>query len=189
MMHRALLSAVAAAFALVACNSSSNPAAPTPASTPAAVVQAPAAEPPKSDPPQQVAQAATPDDPRAALRKKYLKMKECDAQDCSITVTASACDKSSIVADPDTLAVVKTHRGVLIVWKVTSPGYTFDPKNGITLKDSSQGQFRCKARSNATEYDCVNKNDNPAITEYQYAITLVSGGKTCTTDPVIVNGF
>ncbi|HEY4999359.1 MAG TPA: hypothetical protein VII36_09455 [Usitatibacter sp.] len=127
---------------------------------------------------------------RDAVRAKYPNLRECDAQDCSVSVTATACDPASIKAAPDPLAVVKTHRGVLIVWTVDSPGYTFDRKSGIVLKDASQGQFKCKARSRATEYDCTNKNENASITEYQYSITLRdAGGRACTLDPIIINGY
>jgi hypothetical protein len=127
---------------------------------------------------------------RAAAKVKHPGLKECDAQSCSVSVTATACDPGSIKAVPDTLAVLKTHKGVLIVWTADSAGYTFDKKSGIVLKDASQGQFQCKARAKATEYDCFNKNENPTVKEYQYSITLIdSAGKTCKVDPIIINGY
>src|SRR5476649_717741 len=135
MNNRALFLAVASVFVVPACDSKPPATASTPASTPAAVVPAPAAPPPV-----QVAQAGAAADPRAALRLKYPAMKDCDAQDCSATVTATACDKDSIKVDPYALAVFQTRRGVRIVWTVSTPGYTFDKKNGITFKDAAQGQ-------------------------------------------------
>jgi hypothetical protein len=181
MKNRALFLAMASALAATACDSKSPAIASTPVSTPAAAVQAPA-----TPPPQQVAQAGASADPRAALKQKYPNLKECHTPDCSVTVTATACDAASIKADPETLVV--TGKGTRIVWSVTSSGYTFDKKNGITFKDAAQGQFKCNASDHATQYECVDKNDDSTMTEYKYGITLVNGGKTCTTDPTIVNG-
>ena len=100
------------------------------------------------------------------------------------------CNATSIQASPDVVGVIKTHKGVLMVWTVGTPGYTFDKKNGIVFKDAAQGQFKCKARAKATEYECANKNGDGLPTDYPYGITLHnSSGATCTLDPTIVNGF
>ena len=122
---------------------------------------------------------------RDALHKKHPNPKKCPDDECKIIVTATACDKNSIKADPPVLAPEK--KNVKIVWKVTSPGYTFDAASGIKLKDASQTQFKCKALADPTEYECKNKNDD--VREYEYAITLVKDGKTCATDPIIINGY
>jgi hypothetical protein len=103
--------------------------------------------------PQQLAQADPTAAARAAAKAKHRGLAECDAQTCSVSVTASACKPPSITAAPDTLAVIKTHKGVLIAWTVATSGYTFDKNSGIVFKDAGQDQFKCKARAKATEYE------------------------------------
>ncbi len=138
--------------------------------------------------PQQLAQADPTAAARAAAKVKHADLTECDAQNCSVSVTASAC--TSVSAKPDTLAVIKTHKGVLLLWTVDTAGYTFDKKSGIVFKDAGQDQFKCKARAKATEYECANKNGNAAMTEYKYGITLRdAGGAACKLDPIIINGY
>jgi hypothetical protein len=125
---------------------------------------------------------------RTEIRKLHPKLKDCDADECTVivTVTGEPCDKTKIKADPDDLAVVRTHRGVLIKWKVTTAGYTFDRRDGIVFK-SAQSQFQCHASNQATEYECRNKNEDRK--DYPYSITLVKDGARCFTDPTIINGY
>lgn len=125
---------------------------------------------------------------RAEIKSRHARLKECDADECSITVTVTGepCDKTKIKADPDELAVMRTRRGVLIKWEVTTPGYTFDRRDGIFFKDP-QSQFQCRPRNHATEYECRNKNDDRK--DYAYGITLVKDGVKCATDPTIINGY
>jgi hypothetical protein len=125
---------------------------------------------------------------RADIRSRHAHLRECDAEECSVTVTVTSepCDRTKIKADPEELAVVRTRRGVLIKWEVTTPGYTFDRRDGIFFKDP-QNQFQCRPRNRLTEFECRNKNDDRK--DYAYGITLVKDGAKCVADPTIINGF
>jgi hypothetical protein len=149
-----------------------------------------------ADPPQHLAQADPHKAERDPWRKKFARLKDCDASECSIKVTVTGCDKAKIIVDPEELAVVRTRKGMRILWKVeNSPGYTFEGKKGIFYKGPNSGgagkQFQCKLASKpGLEYECHNRNEDAKPTDYEYGITILKDGKTCATkDPIIINGF
>jgi hypothetical protein len=126
---------------------------------------------------------------RAKMKLVYPLLQWCEDASCNIGVTATACDKSAITADPPALAV--TEKGMVLVWTLrNSPGYTFDRKDGIYFKDDNDGQFKCKRSAHSdVQFQCTNRNRETAPTPFKYGITLVYGGKTCQSDPIIINGF
>jgi hypothetical protein len=183
MKNRALYFALAAAGAITGYDSLAG-VAPDAGSTPAS------ATPPASEPRLQLAQADPKAVRRAQKRKDHSNLKHCQDPSCTVTVTVAKepCDKNQIKADPDVLAIDSTQKNVAILWTITTPGYTFQNPGGIFWKNAKQGQFKCKAGKNTSEYECVNKNTDAA--DYAYGIKLVDGnGKVCATDPIIINGF
>jgi hypothetical protein len=125
---------------------------------------------------------------RSDIQAKYPNLKKCSDPSCSVTVTASACDKASINADPAELAVVE--KPMVLVWNVTSPGYTFARNDGIFFKNDPNGYFKCRRSAGSdTQFQCWNTNGQTIPTEFQYGITLVYNGQRCRTDPIIINGY
>jgi hypothetical protein len=130
----------------------------------------------------------SPQKARGEIETKYPNLRKCTDPSCSVTVTASACDKDSIKADPAELGVVE--KQMVIVWTVTSPGYTFDRRDGIFFKNAPEGEFRCRrSEGSDTQFQCRNRNGQSVPTDFVYGITLVYNGQRCQTDPTIVNGF
>lgn len=125
---------------------------------------------------------------RSEIEAKYPNLRKCTDPSCSVTVTASACNKDSIKADPAELAVVE--KEMVIVWTVTSPGYTFAQRDGIFFKNAPEGEFRCqRSEGRDTQFQCRNRNGQTSPTGYDYGITLVYNGQRCQADPTIINGY
>ncbi len=128
------------------------------------------------------------DKARDAIRLKYPNVKVCQDASCDVTVTAMACDPNAITAAPAEIWVVE--KPMVLVWTIRdSPGFTFDPKDGIYIKDDPDHQFKCKpAHGSDVVFQCMNKNENALPTEYSYGINLVYKNQRCHVDPIIING-
>jgi hypothetical protein len=179
MIHRALLSAIAACFAVAACTE--KPAeAPKPQA--AAVVPLPP-EAPKA------AAASANQDAKPPEVKQAASMAGCRHGNCKIDIKVTEGATPCATATPDSLPVFKDNKGDDIKWSISTPGWKFVDKPqqpGIEWKDSSQQQFSGNAGGNSNNYKW--KDANTDKNTYRYTIHVVNGDKKCDADPSIVNG-
>jgi hypothetical protein len=182
MNNRALLSAVALAFAVAGCDSKApaTPAAPKPTSAPAQVVQNAAPEPAKAE----------------AKKARGNPTKKCDEKgvkcDVKITVTSCAPDGSGITLDHDVLGVLKNSGEVEIRWTIDTDGFEFDGDNGIVFKPGVDWKKEFDSlKGNKNKFKLQDKNHlgTPAPRDYPYTVNIVKkGGAACASkDPTIIN--
>lgn len=116
---------------------------------------------------------------------------DCNAQHCSVSVTATQHDTigfSCFVEDvvPDTL-YVKHPRPVIIDWHLdplsVAQGYRFADIGGIAFRDRSE--WDCGVIGDGRSFECTNK---AGAGSHKYTVHVVNGKTACTArDPFIVN--
>jgi hypothetical protein len=173
MIHRALLSAIAACFAVAACTEK---AAETPKPQAAAVVPLPP-EAPKAP------AASANQDAKPPEVKQVASLPGCGHGKCKIGIQVTEGATPCATATPDSLPVFKGNKGDDIKWSISTKGWKF-AANGIEF--ASNTQFSGSAGGNTNSFKW--KDANTDTSTYKYKIHLVNGAKKCDADPSVVNG-
>lgn len=188
MTYRALIPAVALLAVLAGCE---NKPAEAPKSTPQAKVTplppaAPAA--PAASGGQDAAPAAQTAAVMGIQQATAMKPACKGGANCNIDVMVSG-DPCSIAKHPPKKHVAKGSPEKL-TWTIQNTGgstWDFDA-NGVSFPGAGASVFTCKA-AGAGKYECDDKNADAAPTPYNYNVKVKDkGGKTCSNDPMIVNG-
>jgi hypothetical protein len=131
----------------------------------------------------QLAQAA----PAKAGKVRKKPNQVCTHQNkCEVTITATACSKDGIKADPENLGIHARNKNVNIHWTIKTPGYTFKKdKEGIVFKESNP-EFDDPKWISDTEYRWRDKNIGTE--SWDYGIRIFKGAQECLLDPSIING-
>jgi len=174
MIHRALLSAIAACFAVAACTE--KPAeAPKPQA--AAVVPLP------PEAPKAPAASANQDAKPPQVKQMAASAPGCGHGKCKIDIQVTEGATPCATATPDVLPVFKGNKNDDIKWSVSTQGWKF-AANGIEF--ASNNQFTNPAGGNTNSFKW--KDANTDANTYKYKIHLVNGAKKCDADPSVVNG-
>jgi len=177
MIHRALLPAIAACFAVAAC---SEKPAEQPKQQAAAVVPLPP-EAPKA-PAASANQDAKPAQV-AGMKQAAAPMAGCGHGKCKIDIKVTEGATPCATATPDPLAVFKGNKGDDIKWSISTKGWKF-AANGIEF--ASNTQFSGPSGGNTNNFKWKDANTDTGT--YKYKIHLVNGTKKCDVDPSVVNG-
>lgn len=104
---------------------------------------------------------------------------------CRVTITASACDKNSITAVPNSRHIPANGAWV-IQWTLASPGYEF-ADDGIEFRDNPGGIFTKRGKAGAATFVWVDRNVQKGG-PYKYNVHLLQNGKDCGIfDPDVYN--
>ena len=106
---------------------------------------------------------------------------------CEIKVMVAG-DPCRITKHPEKKHVArgKPEKLTWTIQNTAGANWDFD-KNGVAFSGPNAGNFTCKP-AGAGKYECDDSNPQATKTEVPYAITVKDGTKTCTNDPMIVNG-
>jgi hypothetical protein len=173
MIHRALLSAIAACFAVAACTE--KPAeAPKPQA--AAVVPLPP-EAPKA------AAASANQDAKPPEVKQAAPLRGCVHGKCKIDIQVTEGATPCATATPDPLPVFEGNKNDDIKWSISTQGWKF-ASNGIEFASNNQFSNPVGGNTNNFKWKDANSDKNT----HKYKIHVVNGTKKCDVDPSIVNG-
>ncbi len=173
MIHRALLPAIAACFAVAACTEK---AAETPKPQAAAVVPLPP-EAPKAP------AASANQDAKPPEVKQVASPPGCGHGKCKIDIQVTEGATPCATATPDYQYVFKGNKKDDIKWSISTPGWKFAAKG---IEFASNTQFSGPAGGNTNSFKW--KDANTDTSTYKYKIHLVNGAKKCDADPSVVNG-
>lgn len=174
MMNRALLSAIAASFAVAAC---SEKPAEQPKQQAAAVVPLP------PEAPKAPAASANQDAKPAGMKQAMASMPGCGHGKCKIDIKVTEGATPCATATPDPLPVFKGNKGDDIKWSISTQGWKF-ASNGIEFAANNQFTGPSGGNTNSFKWKDANTDTNT----YKYKIHLVNGAKKCDVDPSVVNG-
>jgi hypothetical protein len=131
------------------------------------------------------------------LKPDSPQIASCSGASCDVSVTVSGTPPTITLSD-NALKMVHGQRGVMITWRLATPGYEFHndsitPHTGAPLGDKgtttqegwgAQIQYQ---ENNATQYKVKNKNDVTTTLYYDVKVYPKAGGVPIILDPAIFN--
>ena len=118
----------------------------------------------------------------------YTRSPTCTQPQCSYKIEVTGCSERGIRPEYNPIHVGKgTHR---LHWVITTPGYTFDAKSGISFPGNPR-EFTNGTRVTPKEFSWTDNNDIPqggAQKTFKYDVKILdSNNRVCIYDPSVVN--